>query len=67
MQKLAVSPREASCLLGINKAHVYRAIAEGALVARRIGCHSIIWRDDLESWFRSRPATKSSTGASHDC
>jgi excisionase family DNA binding protein len=60
MDRLAYSPAQAARLLGIDDDHIRRAIADGALVARAIGRRSLIWRDDLKAWFRTRAPTKSS-------
>ena len=44
---------------GIARSTVYREIASGRLVARKIGHKTIIARDDAESWFRALPALES--------
>jgi excisionase family DNA binding protein len=55
MERLALSPREASRSLGCNETYVRDAIRDGALVTRRIGARSLILVDDLTAWFRSLP------------
>jgi excisionase family DNA binding protein len=62
-QRLALSPREAARLLGINRRHIYRAVKSGDLVAYRPGgaMASRIMVADLERWVRSSPLTSQKT------
>lgn len=53
--KLAYSIVEATEEARIGRTSIYDAIGRGELVARKVGRRTIILREDLETWLRSRP------------
>lgn len=46
---------EAAGVAGVGRTLLYEAIGRGELRARKIGRRTVILREDLENWLRSRP------------
>ena len=51
--KLAYSISEVGQLSGLGRSSIYKAIAEGSLVARKSGRRTVILAADLAEWLRS--------------
>lgn len=59
----AFGPLEIAARNGIGKTSVYKAIADGALKARKLGARTIITAADEKSWLDSLPAFSPKTEA----
>jgi len=55
MEKLAYKIPEAVQVAPVGKTRLYEALNSGALKAHKQGAHTIIMRDDLETWLRGLP------------
>ncbi len=51
-----LSVEEAISLLGIGRSHLYRIMRRGDLPVAKIGCRTIIRREDLDDYVRSQVA-----------
>ena len=60
-EKLAYSIPEAVRATSISRSSLYEAIADGRLIARKIGSRTIIATDELRKFIASLPAINSST------
>ncbi len=56
--KLAFSVDEAAKAAGVGRTLTFQEIRDGNLIARKIGRRTIILREDLEAWLKSRPAAR---------
>lgn len=53
---IAHSIDDAASLIGVSRATVYRAIAEGRLAPRKVRGRTLILRSDLEAYVRGEGA-----------
>ena len=58
-EQLAYGIAHAADSAGVKRDTLYRAIARGELVARKIGSRTVILADDLRAWLASRPPMQS--------
>jgi excisionase family DNA binding protein len=58
MTRIAFSEDEASESAGIGKTKLREEIAEGRLVARRVGARVIIAAEDLQTWLSNLPRVR---------
>lgn len=54
--KMALSTMEAARVAGVGLSALYRAIADGSLIARRNGRKLVVLRADLQDWLNRLPA-----------
>jgi excisionase family DNA binding protein len=52
-EKLAYSINEIARLSGLGRTSIYKAIAEGTLVARKAGRRTVVLATDLTEWLNS--------------
>ncbi len=57
-EPIAYSVETAGNAAGVKRDTLYRAIARGELIARKIGSRTVILADDLRAWLASKPTTK---------
>jgi len=55
---LAYSVEEAAKAAGIGRTLLFNEIRHRRLIARKVGRRTVIVRDDLEAWLRSRPPAR---------
>ena len=55
---LAHSIKEVVRLTGFGRTSVYAEIAEGRLVAHKIGRRTLVYADDLGRWLASQPTIR---------
>ena len=55
VERLSLSPEEASALSGIGTTRLREAVANGSLVAHKHGTRTIILPDDLKAWLKALP------------
>jgi len=55
VDKLSLSPEEASALSGIGLTRIREAISTGRLVAHKHGTRTIVLPDDLKAWLKAMP------------
>jgi excisionase family DNA binding protein len=53
--KLAFSVGEAAAAAGVGRTLLFDEIRNRRLAARKVGRRTVILREDLEAWLRSRP------------
>jgi excisionase family DNA binding protein len=53
--KEALRIEEFGVLYGISRAQVYKEIAGGRLIARKVGSRTLIRRQDADAWLRALP------------
>lgn len=58
--RVGYSVREAAEAAGLRVHHIRQALTEGTLASRAVARRTVILKDDLVSFLRSRPAPKSS-------
>lgn len=59
-QRTALGPAEIAARNGIGIATVWRAIASGALVARKLGRRTLIKVEDESAWLEALPRARAS-------
>jgi excisionase family DNA binding protein len=64
--KLAFSVEEAAIAAGIGRTLIFEEIRTNRLFARKVGRRTIILKDDLDAWLKSRPNTKASQSTFSD-
>jgi excisionase family DNA binding protein len=52
---LAYRVSQAARLIAVSERTVWRLVASGELPGRHVGRSTVILREDLEAWMRSRP------------
>lgn len=57
-EKITFTLKEASSALGVGKTTLYAAIADGRLVALKMGSRTLIPADSLRSWIDSMPRAR---------
>src|SRR4051812_16833594 len=60
LERLSVSPEEASALTGIGLTSIREAISSGDLKAKKHGRRTIILPDDLRVWLKTLPDARKS-------
>lgn len=55
IEKLTYSLKEASAALGVGKTTLYKALADGALTAVKLGNRTLIPAESLRAWMASWP------------
>ncbi len=55
---LAFSVEEAAKAAGLGRTLIFQEIRNGNLIARKIGRRTVILREDLERWLKSRPSAR---------
>jgi excisionase family DNA binding protein len=63
MEELALSVPEACAAARVGKTALYKAIAQGALIARKRGRRTLILPADLKHWVEELPPVKAKRGA----
>ncbi|MGH9637076.1 MAG: helix-turn-helix domain-containing protein [Candidatus Angelobacter sp.] len=63
-ERVGLSPTDSAQTVGCSPGKIYEAIADGELIARKLGRRTIILRDDLMLWLNSLPA-KSERSEAH--
>ena len=63
-ERIGFNPTDSAQVAGCSLGKIYEAIADGGLVARKLGRRTIILRDDLLLWLTSLPA-KSERSEAH--
>lgn len=56
--KIALTISEAAKATGISRSHIHKLLTEGSLTRRKVGKRTLILREDLEAFLRSRPTEK---------
>jgi excisionase family DNA binding protein len=63
MNQIALSVEQAAAAAGVGRTTVFAKIRSRELIAKKVGRRTIILREDLEAWLRSRPSSRVATGA----
>lgn len=63
-EKLAYTLKEASAALGVGKTTIYKALAKGALHAKKLGSRTLIPVDELQRWVASFSSARRFDGVS---
>jgi excisionase family DNA binding protein len=53
--KLALTIQEAAAATGVGRTTIFEEIRRNQLIARKIGRRTVILKDDLDTWLKSRP------------
>jgi excisionase family DNA binding protein len=54
--KLALTIQEAAAATGLGRTTIFEEIRRNQLIARKIGRRTVILKDDLDAWLKSRPS-----------
>ncbi|WP_279597675.1 helix-turn-helix domain-containing protein [Methylobacterium sp. J-067] len=60
---LAYRPKDAATMLGISKSMIYQLIADGHLLARKVGATTVIRYSDLEALLEAAPFSAATEAA----